>query len=67
MPAREIEMFSLLFKTSKQEKEILESLRGLKTLRVSDRGGMSIDQQEILESKGFREASEKAKKTVANG
>ncbi|MCP1510443.1 hypothetical protein J2Y83_000570 [Pseudomonas marginalis] len=60
-------MFGLLFKASKQEKEILDSLRELKTLRVTDRGGMSIDSREILMNERFIEASKKAKKTVANG
>lgn len=60
-------MLGLLFKTSKREKEILDSLRELRTLRVSDRGGMSIDSREILESEVFIEASKKAKKIVANG
>ncbi|WP_233593921.1 hypothetical protein [Pseudomonas amygdali] len=66
-PTWRMKMLGLLFKTSKHEKEILESLRGLKTLRISDRGGMSIDTQEILTSKRFIEASEKARKIVANG
>lgn len=60
-------MLGLLFKTSKREKEILDSLRELRTLRVTDRGGMSIDSQEILMSERFIEASKKAKKIVANG
>jgi hypothetical protein len=60
-------MLGLLFKTSKREKEILDSLRELQTLRVSDRGGMSIDSREILMSQCFIEASKKAKKIVANG
>lgn len=60
-------MLGLLFKTSKREKEILDSLRELRTLRVSDRGGMSIDSREILASELFIEASKKAKKIVANG
>ncbi|RML92462.1 Uncharacterised protein [Ectopseudomonas mendocina] len=60
-------MLGLLFKTSKREKEILDSLRELRTLRVSDRGGMSIDSREILTSELFIEASKKAKKIVANG
>lgn len=66
-PVEGLDMLGLLFKANKQEKEILDSLRSLKTLRVSDRGGMSIDPQEILESRDFIEASKKAKKTVANG
>lgn len=60
-------MLGLLFKASKREKEILDSLRELRTLRVSDRGGMSIDSREILMSERFIEASKKAKKIVANG
>ncbi|WP_232538360.1 hypothetical protein [Pseudomonas syringae] len=64
---RRTNMFGLLFKASKDEKEILDSLRGLKTLRISDRGGMSIDTHEILTSKRFIEASKKARKIVANG
>ncbi len=60
-------MLGLLWKASKREKEILDSLRELRTLRVSNRGGMSIDSQEILKSKHFIEASKKAKKIVAKG
>ncbi len=60
-------MLGLLFKTSKREKEILDSLRELRTLRVSARGGMSIDSREILTNELFIEASKKAKKIVAHG
>lgn len=60
-------MLGLLFKTSKREKEILDSLRELRTLRVSARGGMSIDSREILTNEHFIEASKKAKKIVAHG
>lgn len=60
-------MLGLLIKASKREREILESLRELRTLRISDRGGMSIDSREILMSERFIEASKKAKKIVANG
>ena len=59
-------MLRLLLRTTKREKEILESLRNLKTLRVNERGGMSIDSREILNSQRFIEASKKAKKIVAN-
>lgn len=59
-------MLGLLFKPSKEEKELLEALRDLQTLRVSSRGGMSIDSQEILSNKNFIAASEKAKKIVAS-
>ncbi|KAE9648842.1 MULTISPECIES: hypothetical protein [Pseudomonas] len=59
-------MLGLLFKPSKEEKELLEALRDLQTLRVSSRGGMSIDSQEILNNKNFIAASEKAKKIVAS-
>lgn len=60
-------MIGLLWGASKREKEILESLRKLKTLRVNNRGGMSIDSQEVLKSSKFIAASEKAKKIVAKG
>ncbi|WP_347929198.1 hypothetical protein [Pseudomonas helvetica] len=59
-------MLGLLIKPSKEEKELLEALRDLQTLRVSSRGGMSIDSQEILNNKNFIAASEKAKKIVAS-
>ncbi|MDQ0666708.1 hypothetical protein QF039_001008 [Pseudomonas sp. W2I6] len=61
-----MKMLGLLFKPSKEEKELLEALRDLQTLRVSSRGGMSIDSQEILNNKNFIAASEKAKKIVAS-
>ncbi len=61
-----MKMLGLLIKPSKEEKELLEALRDLQTLRVSSRGGMSIDSQEILNNKNFIAASEKAKKIVAS-
>lgn len=60
-------MLGLLFKISKREKEILDALRELRTLRVSNRGGMSIDSQEILMNECFIEASKRARKIVARG
>lgn len=60
-------MIGLLWGASKREKEILDSLRKLETLRVNNRGGMSIDSQEVLKSTYFIEASKKAKKIVAKG
>jgi len=60
-------MLGLLFRANKREKEILKSLRKLKTLRVSERGGMSIDSSEVLASDSFVKASKRAKNIVANG
>ena len=61
-------MFGLLFsKRSEREKELADSLRAMKTIRVSMRGGISLDSSEILQDKNFIEASKKAKKIVANG
>jgi len=60
-------MLGLLWKPSKRERKLLDALRDLQTLRVSPRGGMSIDSKEILQNRHFIAASKKAKKIVANG
>ncbi|VVQ38472.1 hypothetical protein PS943_05916 [Pseudomonas fluorescens] len=61
-------MFGLLFsKRTEREKELADSIRAMKTIRVSMRGGISLDSTEILQDKNFIEASKKAKKIVANG
>jgi hypothetical protein len=60
-------MLGLLLKPNKREQELLDALRGLQTLRVSSRGGMSIDSREILTNEQFIAASKQAKKIVANG
>ncbi|CAG8863393.1 hypothetical protein PS627_00331 [Pseudomonas fluorescens] len=59
-------MLGLLWKRSKREKDLADALRGMRTLRVGQRGGISIDSQEILSDQHFIEASKKAKKIVAN-
>jgi len=53
-------MLGLLFRANKREKEILKSLRKLKTLRVSERGGMSIDSSEVLASDSFDQGQQKS-------
>lgn len=60
-------MLGLLWKPSKRERKLLDALRDLQTLRVSPRGGMSIDSKEILSNEHFIAASKRAKKIVANG
>jgi len=60
-------MFALFWKPSKREKALADAIRELRTLRVSDRGGMSIDSQEILSDQHFIDASKQAKKIVAAG
>lgn len=59
-------MLGLLWKPNKREKKLLEALRDLRTLRVTPRGGMSIDSQEILSNESFIAASKRAKQIVAN-
>lgn len=59
-------MFGLFSKKTDEEKKVADSIRALKTLRVSKRGGISLDSIEILESKNFIEASKKAK-LIVNG
>ena len=54
-----------LFKRSEREKQLAKSIRALKTVRVSDRGAISIDVAEILQDRSFIEASKKAKQIVA--
>lgn len=61
-------MFGLLFsKRTEREKELADALRAMKTVRVSMRGGISLDSMEILTDKKFIEASKKAQQIVANG
>ncbi|QXW42686.1 hypothetical protein [Pseudomonas amygdali] len=60
-------MLGLLWKPSSKEKKLLDSLRELQTLRVTARGGMSIDSKEILSDAEFIAASKRAKSIVANG
>lgn len=61
------EMLRLLSKPSKRERKLLDALRDLRSLRVSSRGGMSIDSKEILSNQHFIAASKKAKTIVAYG
>lgn len=61
-------MFAFLFsKKTEREKELADSIRAMKTVRVSKRGGISLDSSEILQDERFIEASKKAKMIVANG
>lgn len=57
----------LLFWLSREERKALDELRGLKTLKVTRGGGMSVDPGEIQRCEGFREASRRvARLATAN-
>lgn len=61
-------MFGLLLsKRTDREMKLADSIRAMKTVQVSRRGGISLDSLEILNNEHFIEASKKAKKLVANG
>lgn len=61
-------MFGLLLsRRSDEEKRIADSIRAMKTVRVSGRGGVSIDSLEILRNEQFIKASQRAKRLVADG
>lgn len=61
-------MFGILFsKRTEREIELANTLRAMKTLYVSSRGGVSLSSAEILRDKNFISASKKAKEIVANG
>lgn len=47
----------MLFWLRPDEQKVLDELRGLKTLKVTRRGGMSVDPAEISSSECFQEAS----------
>lgn len=54
----------MLFWLRRDERKILEQIRELKTLKVTPRGGMSIDPLEIIQSDHFLKASRMAKRIV---
>lgn len=59
-------MLGMLFtKRTKREMELADSIRAMETVRVSKRGGISLDSSEILRDQNFINASERAKKIVA--
>ena len=57
-------LWRLLCWPSKQDRELMKSLKALKTLKVTRGGGMSIDPLEIIRSKEFIAASRVAKRIV---
>lgn len=56
----------LLFWPSREQRELADSLRTLKTLKVTRGGGISIDPLEIARDEHFIAASKVAKRIVAD-
>ena len=58
-------MFGLLFsKRTEREKQLADSIRSLKTLRVSLNGLISVDPDEIVNDEKFMSARVSVKKTL---
>lgn len=54
----------MLFKVSKEQKEMLDNLRKMKTLKVNDKGGISVDPNEIVNREEFKESVRKSRKYI---
>lgn len=52
----------MLFKTNKEQKEMLNNLRKMETLKVNEAGGISVDPKEIINRKEFKESINKSRK-----
>lgn len=57
-------LWRLLLWPSREQRELADRLRALKTLRVTRGGGMSIDPLEIVRSESFIAASKVARRIV---
>ena len=56
----------LFGRVTQRERELADSIRRLKTLKVSSKGGISIDSMEIIRNPHFVKASQQAKEIVAS-
>lgn len=45
----------MLFKATKEQKEMFDSLRKMKTLKVNDEGCISVDPREVINRTEFKE------------
>ena len=52
----------MLFETNKEQKEMLNNLRKMETLKVNEAGGISVDPKEIINRKEFKESINKSRK-----
>ena len=52
----------MLFKTNKEQKEMLNNLRKMETLKVNEAGGISVGPKEIINRKEFKESINKSRK-----